>query len=113
MDARRARGIGGIGEVGSAYEDMAGRQLQDRLNRYQFEQESPYKRLNAFINPLTSIAGLRNPTYEYSQPANRLTSAYGGFQMGRGIGSGFGGYGGMSGSNLGGLLGAGAGYFFG
>jgi len=113
MDARRARGIGGIGEVGSAYEDMAGRQLQDRLNRYQFEQESPYKRLNAFINPLTSIAGLRNPTYEYSQPANRLTSAYGGFQMGRGIGSGFGGYGGMSGSNIGGLLGAGAGYFFG
>ena len=113
MDARRARGIGGIGEVGSAYEDMAGRQLQDRLNRYQFEQESPYKRLNAFINPLTSIAGLRNPTYEYSQPANRLTSAYGGFQMGRGIGSGFGGYGGMSGGNLGGLLGAGAGYFFG
>jgi len=113
MDARRARGIGGIGEVGSAYEDMAGRQLQDRLNRYQFEQESPYKRLNAFIDPLTSIAGLRSPSYEYSQPANRMTNALGGMSMGRGLGRDFDGYGGMSGSTLGGLLGAGAGYFFG
>ena len=113
MDARRARGIGGIGEVGSAYEDLAGRNLQDRLNRFQFEQESPYKRLNAFIDPLVSIAGLRGPSYEYSQPANRLNQAFGGLQMGSYLGRGFDGYGGMSGSNIGGLLGAGAGYFFG
>ena len=113
MDARRARGIGGIGEVGSAYEDLAGRNLQDRLNRFQFEQQSPYKRLNAFIDPLVSIAGLRGPSYEYSQPANRLNQAFGGLQMGSYLGRGFGGAGGMSGSNIGGLLGAGAGYFFG
>jgi len=113
MDARRARGIRGIGEVGSAYEDLAGRTLQDRLNRFQFQQESPYKRLNAFIDPLVSIAGLRNPTYEYSQPANRMNQAFGGLQMGSYLGRDFGGYGGMSGSTLGGLLGAGAGYFFG
>jgi hypothetical protein len=113
MDARRARGIGGIGEVGSAYEDLAGRNLQDRLNRFQFEQESPYKRLNAFIDPLVSIAGLRGPSYEYSQPANRLNQAFGGLQMGSYLGRDFGGAGDMSGSTLGGLLGAGAGYFFG
>jgi len=113
MDARRARGISGIGEVGSAYEDLAGRELQDRLNRFQFEQESPYKRLNAFIDPLVSIAGLRNPSYEYSQPANRITQALGGLRMGSYLGRDFGGAGGMSGSTLGGLLGAGAGYFFG
>jgi len=113
MDARRARGIGGLGEVGSAYEDLAGRNLQDRLNRFQFEQESPYKRLNAFIDPLVSIAGLRGPSYEYSQPANRLNQAFGGLQMGSYLGRDFGGAGGMSGSTLGGLLGAGAGYFFG
>ena len=111
MDARRARGIAAIGGVGSAYEDLAGRQLQDRMNRYQFEQESPYKRLNAFTAPFTSIGSMQNPTYEYSQPGNGLTSAFGGMQMGSYLGQDMNGYGGMSGSTLGGLLGAGAGYF--
>ena len=54
---------------------------------------------------------MQNPTYEYSQPGNGLTSAFGGMQMGSYLGQDMNGYGGMSGSTLGGLLGAGAGYF--
>jgi len=103
MDARRAAGVQGIMGVGSAYEDLAGRNLQDRLNRYQFEQQSPYTRLANFISPITSIAALSNPQYQYSQPPSPLTSAYGGAQAGYNIGDMFGM--GPIGAGIGGLLG--------
>ena len=103
MDARRLAGIQGIMGVGGAYEDLAGRNLQDRLNRYQFEQQSPYSRLANFISPITSIAALSNPSYQYGQQPNALTSAYGGAQAGYNIGNMF-GYG-PAGAIAGGLLG--------
>jgi len=103
MDARRAAGIEGILGVGSAYEDLAGRNLQDRINRFQFEQQSPYSRLANFISPITSIAALSNPSYQYGQQPNALTSAYGGAQAGYNIGNMF-GYG-PAGAIAGGLLG--------
>ena len=103
MDARRLAGIQGIMGVGGAYEDLAGRNLQDRLNRYQFEQQSPYSRLANFISPITSIAALRNPEYQYGMQPSPLTSAYGGAQAGYNIGNMF-GYG-PAGAIAGGLLG--------
>ena len=103
MDARRAAGIEGILGVGSAYEDLAGRNLQDRINRFQFQQQSPYTRLANFISPITSIAALSNPSYQYGQQPNALTSAYGGAQAGYNIGNMF-GYG-PAGAIAGGLLG--------
>ena len=103
MDARRAAGIEGILGVGSAFEDLAGRNLQDRINRFQFEQQSPYSRLANFISPITSIAALSNPSYQYGQQPNALTSAYGGAMGGYNIGNIFGM--GPAGAIAGGLLG--------
>ena len=103
MDARRLAGIQGITGVGSAYEDLAGRNLQDRLNRFQFEQQTPYTRLANYISPITSIARMGDPSYQYSQPPSPLTSAYGGAQAGYNIGNMF-GYG-PAGAIAGGLLG--------
>ena len=106
MDARRAAGIEGIMGVGSAFEDLAGRNLQDRINRFQFQQQSPYSRLANFISPITSIAALNNPSYQYGQQPNALTSAYGGAQAGYNIGSmfGMGPVGAVAGGLLGGLF---------
>ena len=103
MDARRLAGIQGIMGVGGAYEDLAGRNLQDRLNRYQFEQQSPYTRLANFISPITSIARMGDPSYQYAQQPSPLTSAYGGAMAGYNVGDIFGM--GPAGAIAGGLLG--------
>ena len=59
-DRRRMAGVGAIGETGAAYEDLAGRTLQDRINRYEFEQRSPYDRLNfIYVHLLLSIGGMQ------------------------------------------------------
>jgi len=102
-DQRRTAGISGIGSTGAAYEDLAGRTLQDRINRYEFEQRSPYDRLNSFMSPILSIGSFNNPSYEYSGGGSRFGSALGGAQAGYNFGNQFGGRGGMYGSILGGL----------
>ena len=105
-DRRRMAGVGAIGETGAAYEDLAGRTLQDRINRYEFEQRSPYDRLNSFMSPILSIGSFNNPSYEYSGGGSRFGSALGGAQAGYNLGNSFGmgGYGAILGG-LGGLLG--------
>ena len=103
MDQRRAAGIGAIADTGAAYEDLAGRTLQDRINRYEFEQRSPYDRLNAFMSPILSIGAFRDPSYEYSGGGSRFGSALGSAQAGYNLGSQFGGMGGTYGAILGGL----------
>ena len=102
-DRRRGAGIAGVGEVGAAYEDLAGRTLQDRINRYEFEQRSPYDRLNSFMSPILSIGSFNNPSYEYSGGGSRFGSALGSAQTGYQLGSQFGGMGGTYGAILGGL----------
>jgi hypothetical protein len=106
MDERRLAGISGISGVGSAYEDLAARNLQDRINRFQFEQQAPYQRLAQFASPIFSAAGMQMPGVRYAPQANPLTSAFGGAQAGYGLGSQF-GYGGLGAilGGLGGLLG--------
>ena len=103
-DRRRGAGISGIGDVGAAYEDLAGRTLQDRINRYEFEQRSPYDRLNSFMSPILSIGAFQNPDYSYSGGGSRFGSALGLGQKGFELGSAFGGRGGMYGA-LGGIAG--------
>ena len=102
-DRRRGAGISGIGDVGAAYEDLAGRTLQDRINRYEFEQRSPYDRLNSFMSPILSIGSFNNPSYEYSGGGSRFGSALGSAQTGYQLGSQFGGMGGVYGTILGGI----------
>ncbi len=106
MDRRRLAGISGISGVGSAYEDLAGRELQDRINRFQFEQQSPYDRLTRFAQFPFAAAGFGMPSTQYAPQANPLTSAFGLAQAGMGLGSPF-GYGGLGAilGGLGGLLG--------
>ena len=102
-DRRRSAGIGAVGETGAAYEDLAARTLQDRINRYEFEQRSPYDRLNSFMSPILSIGSFNNPSYEYSGGGSRFGSALGSAQTGYQLGSQFGGMGGVYGTILGGL----------
>ena len=103
-DTRRMAGVGAIGETGAAYEDLAGRTLQDRINRYEFEQRSPYDRLNSFMSPILSIGSFNNPSYEYSGGGSRFGSALGSAQTGYQLGSAIGGpTGGTAGAILGGL----------
>ncbi len=106
MDERRLAGISGISGVGSAYEDLAARNLQDRINRFQFEQQAPYQRLSQFASPIFSAAGMQMPGIRYAEQANPLTSAFGLAEAGYGLGSQF-GYGGLGAilGGLGGLLG--------
>ena len=101
MDARRIGGVENILGVGGAYENLAGRELQDRLDRYQFEQQSPYTRLGNFSEAITGIAGLRSPNYTYGAAPQPLTSGIGGAMAGYGLGNEF-GYG-TQGAILGGL----------
>jgi len=102
-DRRRMGGVGAVGETGAAYEDLAARTLQDRINRYEFEQRSPYDRLNSFMSPILSIGSFNNPSYEYSGGGSRFGSALGSAQTGYQLGSQFGGMGGVYGTILGGL----------
>ncbi len=106
MDERRLAGISGISGVGAAYEDLAARNLQDRINRFQFEQQAPYQRLSQFASPIFGAAGMQMPGIRYAQQANPLTSAFGLAEAGYGLGSQF-GYGGLGAilGGLGGLLG--------
>tara|TARA_R110002012_G_scaffold131495_3_gene284097 strand:+ start:801 stop:1997 length:1197 start_codon:yes stop_codon:yes gene_type:complete len=106
MDERRLAGISGISGVGSAYEDLAARNLQDRINRFQFEQQAPYQRLSQFASPIFGAAGMQMPGIRYAEQANPLTSAFGLAEAGYGLGSQF-GYGGLGAilGGLGGLLG--------
>ena len=112
MDARRMGGVENILGVGGAYEGLAGRELQDRLNRYQFEQQSPYTRLGNFSEAITGIAGLRTPNYQYGTQPSPLSSAFAMGNLGASLGGlfgdqstgGYSGYGAVLGG-LGGLLG--------
>jgi len=101
MDERRLAGISGISGVGSAYEDLASRELQDRINRFNFEQMSPYDRLNKYAQFPFTAAGFGMPTTQYAPQANPLTSAFGlgqaGYSMFGAPGAIFGGLAGLLG----------------
>ena len=82
MDQRIAGGISGLGGVGGAYEELAGRQMQDQMNRYNFQQQSPYARLAAYSQMVNPIAGMGYAGTNYSPDASPLLSGLSGAALG-------------------------------
>ncbi len=103
IDTRRGSGIDRIMDVGAMQEDLAARQLQDQIDRYQFEQQSPFARLSLFQNPVFAAAGLQEPTTQYAPSPNPLVSGIGLAESGFGLGTALGG-------PTGGAIGAGLGF---
>lgn len=79
-DARAMQGAQGLAGVGGAYEDLQGRMLQEDLQRYQYEQMSPYNRLAQYAGIVSPIAsGFPVTQQAAEQPRyNALTGALGG-----------------------------------
>ena len=90
MDQRIAGGISGLGGVGGAYEELAGRQMQDQMNRYNFEQQSPYARLAAYSQMVNPIAGMGYAGSNYQPDASPLLSGMTGAMLGSQLMPGFG-----------------------
>ena len=82
MDARFNMGISGLGGVGTAYEDLAGRQLQDQIARYDYQQQSPYMRLQQYASLINPIAGRGTSSYTTGPSANPLISGLTGAYLG-------------------------------
>ena len=79
-DARALQGVQGMVGAGGAFEDFRGRQLQEDLQRYQYEQMSPYNRLAQYAGIVSPIAsGFPITQQAAEQPRyNALTGALGG-----------------------------------
>ena len=106
MDLRRTSAIASLGGVGSAFEDLARRQLQDQIARFQFGQQAPIQALQDYAGLITPIAsGLPiSVTNAPSQQASPLAGAFGGAIAGSALPASFlGGYGTLIGAGLGGL----------
>ena len=103
-DARALQGAQGLAGVGGAFEDLQGRFLQEDLQRFQYEQMSPYNRLAQYAGIVSPIAsGFPITQQAAEQPRyNALTGALGG---GLSAASVFGGnpYAAAGGAILGGL----------
>ena len=57
IDMRRRGAIADLGGVGSAYENLAQRQLQDQIARFQFGQTAPMQQLQQYAGLISPIAG--------------------------------------------------------
>jgi len=105
MDMRRRGAIADLGGVGSAYENLAQRQLQDQIARFQFGQQAPINALNQYAGLISPIAG-GFPTSVGTQPGgSSLATGLGGALSGAALGSYVPGLG----TGLGALIGGGVG----
>ena len=80
IDARRFGGIGQLSGIGGAYEDLARRQLQDQIARFQFGQQAPISALQQYAGLISPI-GSGFPTQYATAPGQQsggLTGAFGG-----------------------------------
>ena len=101
IDMRRRGAIADLGGVGSAYENLAQRQLQDQIQRFQFGQQAPMNTLQQYAGLISPIAsGL--PT-QYSTAPSQSASGAGGAFGGAVAGSALGTPGIVGGALLGGL----------
>ena len=82
MDSRRNSGIAGLGGVGGAYEDLAGRYMQDSIARYDYQQQSPAMRLAQYAAMINPVAGRGSSQYQTGPSANPLMSGLTGAYMG-------------------------------
>ena len=101
IDLRRQQAIASLGGVGSAYENLAQRQLQDQIARFQFGQTAPMQQLQQYAGLISPIAsgfptGINTAP---SQQASTLGGAFGGAVAGSALGP----YGTAGGAILGGL----------
>jgi len=83
MDARRFGGIGQLRGVGGAYENLAQRQLQDQIARFQFGQQAPGRALREYSGLISPIAS-GFPTEYDTRPGEEtggLGGAFGGAMM--------------------------------
>ena len=106
IDLRRSSGIASLGGVGAAFEDLARRQLQDQIARFQFGQQAPIQALQNYAGLVSPIAsGLPvSVTNAPSQQASPIAGAFGGAVAGSALPASFlGGYGTLIGAGLGGL----------
>jgi hypothetical protein len=85
MDQRIAGGIGSLADVGGAYEGLAGRNLQEQMDRFNFQQQSPYERLAAYSQMINPIAGMGYAGSEYQPNASPLMSGMTGAMLGGSI----------------------------
>lgn len=84
------------GQVGAAYDDLANRQMQDQVARYDYNQQAPGIALDQYIARLNNQAGssVSSSTPIYTNTlGNVLGGAATGQQIGSNIGSGYGGWG--------------------
>ena len=88
MDLRRQQAIGQLGGVGSAYENLAQRQLQDQIARFQFGQQAPMGALQQYAGLISPIASGLPSQYQTapSQQASTLGGAFGGAVAGSALG---------------------------
>ena len=89
---RRQQAIGQLGGVGSAYENLAQRQLQDQIQRFQFGQTAPMQQLQQYAGLISPIAsgfptGITNAP---GQDTGGLGGAFGGAVAGSVLPGGFG-----------------------
>ena len=101
MDMRRRSAIGDLSGVGSAYEQLAQRQLQDQIARFQFGQQAPMRALQQYAGLISPIAG-GFPTSVGTAPSQSASGAGGAFG-GAVAGSALGTPGIVGGALLGGL----------
>lgn len=96
--------LGQLGQVGASYDDLANRNLQDQVARWDYNQQAPGLALDQYIARLNNQSGSSVST---STPVytNTLGNVLGGYQLGSSIGGSFG----NNGSGWGGLIGAAAG----
>jgi len=82
IDARQSQGIDRIMGVGTMQEDMAARNLQEQMDRFNFTQTMPYARLNQFADYIYPAAKFSMPQMQYGQAASPITSGLTGAYMG-------------------------------
>ena len=101
IDARRSQGIDRIMGVGTMQEDMAARNLQEQIDRFNFSQQNPFSRLSQFSDFIYPAADFNMPQTQYGQApspiSSGLTGAYLGSQMFGAPGAIIGGLGGFLG----------------
>jgi len=89
LDLHRQQAIASLGSVGSAYENLAQRQLQDQIQRFQFGQQAPMQQLQQYAGLISPIASGLPTQYSTapSQSASGASGAFGGAVAGSALGT--------------------------
>lgn len=103
--------IGALGDVGAKREDLFGRQLQDQMNRFNYQQQQPGETLDQYISRITALGGgmasqtTTSPTLGRSVLGGAMSGAQAGIGLGSAMGAASLGPWGIGGALLGGLFG--------